>query len=357
MSFSDLLRIAPGTRPDLAAIDPRGTPGFEGDKETAQARVDGLRDELAEFQERLWAEAGQSLLVVLQALDGGGKDGLIRKVITAFNPQGTRVTGFVVPTEEELRHDFLWRVHAVTPGKGRIGVFNRSHYEDVLVVRVKELVPESVWQDRYRQINDFEAMLAANSTRIVKFYLHISRDEQRERFLKRLQDPKKGWKWDPADLETREKWADYQAAYMDALELCSTDSAPWFVIPADHKWYRDLAVAEILAETARSMDPRWPEAQGGPERGRRPGLSLAQPVLTRQARAKSRIASIALGPASVVTDRSIFGSSATSRQISWMSFVSSSSCASVWRRSPRTDAHRWSCPRRVQGPSGAPAGP
>ena len=161
MSLSDLLRVAPGTRPDLAAIDPSGTPGFEGDKEAAQARVDQLRDELAEFQERLWAEAGQSLLVVLQALDGGGKDGLIRKVITAFNPQGTRVTGFVVPTEEELRHDFLWRVHAATPGKGRIGVFNRSHYEDVLVVRVKELVPESVWQDRYRQINDFEAMLAA----------------------------------------------------------------------------------------------------------------------------------------------------------------------------------------------------
>jgi PPK2 family polyphosphate:nucleotide phosphotransferase len=259
VSFSDLLRVTPGTRPNLAEIDPRGTPGFEGDKTAAQDRVDDLRDELADFQERLWAEAGQSLLIVLQALDGGGKDGLIRKVITAFNPQGTRVSGFVVPTEEELRHDFLWRVHAATPGKGRIGVFNRSHYEDVLVVRVKELVPESVWQDRYRQINDFEASLAANSTRIVKFYLHISRDEQRERFMKRLEDPKKGWKWDSADLETREKWADYQAAYMDALELCSTDSAPWFVIPADHKWYRDLAVAEILAETARSMDPQWPK--------------------------------------------------------------------------------------------------
>jgi PPK2 family polyphosphate:nucleotide phosphotransferase len=261
VSFSDLLRVTPGTRPDLAAIDPRGTPGFDGDKAAAQARVDALRDELADFQERLWAEAGQSLLVVLQALDGGGKDGLIRKVISAFNPQGTRVNGFVVPTEEELRHDFLWRVHAAAPGKGRIGVFNRSHYEDVLVVRVKQLVPESVWQDRYRRINDFEALLAANSTRIVKFYLHISREEQRERFLKRLQDPKKGWKWDPADLETRAKWADYQAAYMDALELCSTDSAPWFVIPADHKWYRDLAVAEILAETARAMDPQWPEPE------------------------------------------------------------------------------------------------
>ena len=192
MSFSDLLRVAPGTRPDLDAIDPRGTPGFDGDKAAAQARVKELRDELADFQERLWAEAGQSLLVVLQALDGGGKDGLIRKVVTAFNPQGTRVTAFGVPTEEELRHDFLWRVHAATPGKGRIGVFNRSHYEDVLVVRVKELVPESVWQDRYQRINDFEAQLAANATRIVKLYLHISREEQRERFVKRLEDPDEG---------------------------------------------------------------------------------------------------------------------------------------------------------------------
>ena len=261
MSFSDLLRVEPGTRPDLAAIDPRGTPGFDGDKAAAQARVEELCAELADFQEKLWAEAGQSLLVVLQALDGGGKDGLIRKVVTAFNPQGTRVTAFGVPTEEELRHDFLWRVHAATPGKGRIGVFNRSHYEDVLVVRVKELVPASVWKDRFQRINDFEAHLAANATRIVKLYLHISREEQRERFVKRLENPTKRWKWSSGDLETREKWADYQAAYTDALERCSTDSAPWFVIPADHKWYRDLAAAEILAETARAMDPKWPEPE------------------------------------------------------------------------------------------------
>jgi PPK2 family polyphosphate:nucleotide phosphotransferase len=259
MSIPELLRVAPDTTPDLATIDPSGTPGFDGDKEAAGARLEELRDELSAFQERLWAEGKQSLLVVLQALDAGGKDGLIRKVITAFNPQGTRVTGFGVPTEEELRHDFLWRVHAATPGKGRIGVFNRSHYEDVLVVRVEELVPASVWQGRYERINDFEALLAADDIRIVKLYLHISRDEQRARFQKRLDNPEKHWKWSSGDLETREKWDDYRAAYTDALARCSTDVAPWFVLPADRKWYRDLAAAEILADVARAMDPQWPE--------------------------------------------------------------------------------------------------
>ncbi len=261
MSFADLLRVAPGATPDLAALDPGGTPGFEGDKAAARGRLKELRPELGDFQERLWAESKQSLLIVLQALDAGGKDGLIRKVITAFNPQGTRVAGFGVPTEEELRHDYLWRVHANTPGKGRIGVFNRSHYEDVLVVRVNELAPKAEWQERYDQINAFEAHLAANATRIVKFYLHISRDEQRARFQKRLDNPEKHWKWSSGDLETREKWSDFRAAYTDALARCSTDAAPWFIVPADRKWYRDLAVAEILAETARSMDPQWPEPE------------------------------------------------------------------------------------------------
>jgi PPK2 family polyphosphate:nucleotide phosphotransferase len=256
--FADLLRVQPGSTPDLAAIDPGGTPGFDGDKSAARDRLKELREELADFQERLWAEQRQSLLVVLQALDAGGKDGLIRKVITAFNPQGTRVTGFGVPTEEELRHDYLWRIHASTAGKGRIGVFNRSHYEDVLVVRVNELVPKEIWSERYDQINAFEAHLAANGTRIVKFYLHISRDEQRSRFQKRLEDPEKQWKWSSGDLDARAKWADFQAAYTDALARCSTEAAPWFVIPADRKWYRDLAVAEVLAETAAAMDPQWP---------------------------------------------------------------------------------------------------
>ena len=259
MSFGELLRVKPGTRPKLARIDPASTPGFAGDKAAAEDRLEELRDDLAAFQERLWAEAGQSLLVVLQALDGGGKDGLIRKVISAFNPQGTRVTGFGVPSEEELRHDYLWRVHAATPGRGRIGVFNRSHYEDVLVVRVNDLAPRSVWKHRYDQINAFEATLAANRTTIVKLYLHISREEQRERFLKRLSDPEKQWKWSSADLLAREKWKEYRAAYTDVLARCSTDHAPWFVIPADHKWYRDLAAAEILVAAARRMDPQWPK--------------------------------------------------------------------------------------------------
>lgn len=261
LPIPDLLRVAPGSRPDLEALDAGSTPGFEGDKEAAVARLKELRTELADFQERLWAEGGQSLLIVLQALDAGGKDGLIRKVITAFNPQGTRVAGFGVPTDEELRHDFLWRVHAATPGKGRIGVFNRSHYEDVLVVRVNDLVPDAVWKARYDQINDFEAVLAANDTRIVKLYLHISRDEQRDRFQKRLDDPTKHWKWASGDLETRAKWKDFQAAYTDALARCSTDYAPWFVIPADRKWYRDLATAEILVDAARNMDPQWPDPE------------------------------------------------------------------------------------------------
>jgi PPK2 family polyphosphate:nucleotide phosphotransferase len=258
MTFTDLLRVEPGSTPDLEAIDAKGTPGFEGDKRAARKRLAKLRSELFDFQERLWAEQKQSLLIVLQALDAGGKDGLIRKVVTAFNPQGTRVTGFGVPTEEELRHDYLWRIHAATGGKGRIGVFNRSQYEDVLVVRVNELVPESVWAGRYDQINAFEAHLAANGTRIVKFYLHISRDEQRARFQKRLDKPEKQWKWSSGDLDARAKWDDFRAAYTDALARCSTGPAPWFVIPADRKWYRDLAVAEILAETAREMNPGWP---------------------------------------------------------------------------------------------------
>ena len=260
-SFAELLRVDPGADPDLAARDTGATPGLVGGKAAAQSRLDDLLDELSDFQERLWAEAGQSLLIVLQALDGGGKDGLIRKVITAFNPQGARVTNYGVPNDEELRHDFLWRIHHNTPGKGRIAVFNRSHYEDVLVVRVNELVPRAVWESRYDQINAFEAHLAANGTRIVKLFLHISRDEQRARFQKRLDNPAKHWKWKSSDLETREKWDAYQAAYADALARCSTASAPWYVIPADHKWYRDLAAAEILAETAREMDPKWPEPE------------------------------------------------------------------------------------------------
>jgi PPK2 family polyphosphate:nucleotide phosphotransferase len=260
-SFVAGLRVDPGSTVELEAIDAGGTPGFDGDREAAEAELKTLRDELTDFQERLWAEKGQSLLIVLQAMDGGGKDGTIRKVFTAFNPQGTRVTGFGVPTEEELAHDFLWRIHPNAPGKGRIGIFNRSHYEDVLVVRVNELAPKTVWSGRYDLINAFELSLAAAHTTILKFMLHVSRDEQRERFEKRLDDPAKRWKFRLADLDARAKWGDYMAAYADALSRCSTRHAPWFVIPADRKWYRDLAVARIVTDAARRMNPQYPEPE------------------------------------------------------------------------------------------------
>jgi PPK2 family polyphosphate:nucleotide phosphotransferase len=260
-AFAAELRVEPGTTVGLEAIDPSGTPGFDGKRDDADEELDTLRDELTDFQERLWAEKGQALLIVLQAMDGGGKDGTIRKVFTAFNPQGTRVTGFGVPTDEELAHDFLWRIHPHAPGKGRIGIFNRSHYEDVLVVRVNQLAPESVWSGRYELINAFEQSLAAAGTTILKFMLHIGRDEQRERFEARLAEPGKRWKFRLADLDARARWADYMAAYADALSRCSTASAPWFVIPADHKWYRDLAVARIVADAARRMDPQFPEPE------------------------------------------------------------------------------------------------
>jgi PPK2 family polyphosphate:nucleotide phosphotransferase len=259
--FPELLRVKPGGHVDLANILPGATPGFEGDREAARAELEALHVELFDFQERLWAERKRALLIVLQALDGGGKDGVIRNVFTAFNPQGTRVTGFGVPSDEELDHDFLWRIHQNVPGKGRIGIFNRSHYEDVLVVRVAGLAPESVWRGRYELINDFERNLAAAGTTILKFMLHISRDEQRKRFQNRLQDPEKRWKFRLADLETREHWDDYMDAYTDALTRCSTEWAPWYVIPADHKWYRDLAVARIVTDAARRLDPRYPEPE------------------------------------------------------------------------------------------------
>lgn len=259
--FAGHLLVRPGSAVRLDAIDPRGTPGHDGDRDEAETELAELREELADFQGRFWAEGSRSLLIVLQALDAGGKDGVIRKVFTAFNPQGTRVTGFGVPTPQELAHDFLWRVHADVPGRGRIGIFNRSHYEDVLVVRVGGLAPEAVWSKRYAQINEFERLLAASGTTILKFFLHISRDEQRERFQKRLDSPAKRWKFRLGDLEVRTQWDAYQRAYADALELCSTDEAPWYVVPADRKWYRDLAVARIVAEAARRLDPHWPQPE------------------------------------------------------------------------------------------------
>ena len=250
------LRVEPGSRVRLARLDPAATHGF--DKASALPVLERQMVRLAGLQDRLWAEARHSVLVVLQGIDAAGKDGTINKVMEAFNPQGCVVSSFKVPTAEELGHDFLWRIHRRTPRRGEIGIFNRSHYEDVLVVRVHKLVPRSVWSARYEQINDFERTLAAGGTTIVKFFLTIDRDEQRARFQARYDDPTKRWKFSLGDLEERKLWDDYQAAFNEALSRTSTDIAPWYVIPANRKWFRNLAVASILADTIAGLHPAYP---------------------------------------------------------------------------------------------------
>ncbi|HVF33478.1 MAG TPA: polyphosphate kinase 2 family protein [Acidimicrobiales bacterium] len=254
----DHLRVRPKSPAHLHRIDPGSREGAPGDKKATEVASLALNRELAELQERLWAENQRSLLVVLQAMDAGGKDGAIRRVFGGVNPQGCRVTSFKAPSEEELAHDFLWRINKATPRKGEIAIFNRSHYEDVLIVRVHDLVPKSVWSKRYAIINSFEANLAASGTTIVKFFLHISKKEQAERFRKRLENPEKHWKFRLADLEERKHWDDYQTAFEDALSKTSTTVAPWHVIPADSKWYRDWALLSVLVETLRAMDPQFP---------------------------------------------------------------------------------------------------
>ena len=258
-TLREKLRVRPGSRVRLADLDPGATHGF--DKASAEPVVERKMTELASLQDRLWAESKHSVLVVLQGIDAAGKDGTINKVMEAFNPQGCVVSSFKVPTAEELGHDFLWRIHMRTPRKGEIGIFNRSHYEDVLVVRVHKLAPKSVWSRRYDEINDFERTLTAGGTTIVKFFLSIDRDEQRARFQARLDDPSKRWKFRLGDLEERKRWDDYVAAFEDMLERCSTDDAPWYVIPSNRKWFRNLAVAEILADTIDDLKPRYPEPE------------------------------------------------------------------------------------------------
>lgn len=258
-AFADGLRIAKGTRPALASIAADGTPGFGGDKAAAGRELEKLKAELFDFQARLWAERKRAMLIVLQAMDAGGKDGTIGSVFGAFNPQGTDVTGFGVPTELELAHDFLWRIHEHVPADGHIGIFNRSHYEDVLVVRVAKLAPETVWRARYEAIRDWERGLVAEGTTVLKFMLHISRDEQRIRFQERVDRPSKRWKYKESDLTTRQHWDEYMQAYEDAMAETSTDEAPWYVVPADHNWYRNLAVARIVTAAARRMHPQYPE--------------------------------------------------------------------------------------------------
>jgi PPK2 family polyphosphate:nucleotide phosphotransferase len=247
----------------LDQVDPDSTAGAPGGREETLAALPGLGLELAGLQDRLSAEHKQALLVVLQGVDAAGKDGTIRHVFSGINPQGVRVTSFKAPTAPELLHDFLWRVHLAAPAAGEFGIFNRSQYEDVLVVRVRRLVPEAVWRPRYQLINGFEALLNHGGTVVVKLYLHISKDEQRRRLEDRLRDPTKRWKFRPADLEDRARWDEYRVAYQDAIERTSSQVAPWYVVPANHKWYRNWVVSRILIETLRRMDPHYPEAVEG----------------------------------------------------------------------------------------------
>ena len=258
-SLAERLQVR-GGRMRLAHWSPDSSPGCKGKDQANQTLAENLA-RIDELQYRLYAEARQSLLIVLQGMDTSGKDGLIRKVLTIFNPQGCRVWPFKVPTPEEATHDFLWRIHRAAPGAGEVAVFNRSHYEDVLVVRVHDLVPRGVWSLRYRVINEFERHLHERGTRVLKFFLHISREEQRERLLARLDDPLKRWKFNDGDLVERSRWRSYQRAYEHALARCSTAHAPWHVIPADHKWYRDFAVSQIVADTLEQMNPRIPKAR------------------------------------------------------------------------------------------------
>ena len=250
-------RVPKNDKVNLNRIETDGKK-FEKDRAGGETLFLSLRSELIALQNKLYSESKQKLLIVFQALDGGGKDGTIRSVFEGVNPQGVVVTSFKRPTEEELAHDFLWRVHKAVPANGMIGIFNRSHYEDVLVVRVHNIVPESVWRPRYEMINDFEKMLTASGTRIIKFFLHISKDEQKQRFQERIDDPAKRWKFDPADLEKRKLWDGYEQAFNDMLEKCSTKECPWYIVPSDQNWYRDLVVKSVIVETLKEMNPQYP---------------------------------------------------------------------------------------------------
>jgi PPK2 family polyphosphate:nucleotide phosphotransferase len=247
----------------LADHDPEPPPELDDDKEEGQDEQKRLTRRLAELQSHLWAESTRALLVVLQAMDTGGKDSTIRHVFTGVNPQGVKVWSFGVPSEIELDHDYLWRVHQRTPARGTITIFNRSHYEDVLVVRVRELVPEEQWSRRYDHIRDFERMLSDEGTVIVKLFLNISKEEQRVRLQERIDDPEKRWKFRLGDLDERRLWDQYQRAYEDALTRTSTEHAPWYVVPANVKWFRNLVVSRILVETLEAMDPRLPDEEEG----------------------------------------------------------------------------------------------
>jgi PPK2 family polyphosphate:nucleotide phosphotransferase len=256
----DQYRVQAGKSVSLAKHDPADTSGFPAGKADAKKHLDGLSARLDALQELLYAEGKHRLLIVLQGMDTSGKDGVIRSVFTCVSPQGVDVASFKAPTPAELAHDFLWRVHTRVPGAGEMVLFNRSHYEDVLVVRVHDLVPPAVWAARYDQIREFEALLVASGTTVLKFFLHISKDEQRDRLQARLDDQTKHWKFRVGDLKERARWDDYMAAYEDALAKTSTDDAPWHIVPANHKWYRDLVVASVMVDTLEGLKMTYPES-------------------------------------------------------------------------------------------------
>jgi len=253
------VRVQPNAPLRLADINPANNEPFDH-KKKVEKRLDDLREQLSDYQEKLYAEHRQSLLLVFQAMDTGGKDGAIRTLFTGVNPAGVEVAAFKQPSAEELNHDFLWRIHQHTPGRGHIGVFNRSHYEDVLVTRVHGLIEPFTWQQRYQDIVDFEKLLTHNGTRIIKFFLHISKEEQAKRLQARLDNPKKRWKFEPGDLKERQLWDAYQVAYQEALAATSTPECPWYVIPANDKRARDQAIAEIVVAALAEMNPQPPAA-------------------------------------------------------------------------------------------------
>ena len=257
MDYRERFIVEPGRKVRLEKIDPSYT-GKHKSHDKALLQIRKHLERMGKLQYLLYADGDQSLLVVLQALDAAGKDGVIRHLFSGINPQGTLVFGFKQPSKVESDHDFLWRIHACAPAKGQIVIFNRSHYEDVLVVRVHDLVPRSVWSKRYDLINDFEKVLVQNRTRVLKFYLHISPEEQLARFAQRLDDPSRHWKISESDYSERELWPKYVSAYEDAMEQTSTKHAPWFVIPANHKWFRDLAISQIIADTMDEMGLKLP---------------------------------------------------------------------------------------------------
>jgi PPK2 family polyphosphate:nucleotide phosphotransferase len=258
MNFAKEFMVQPGKRVKLARFDANETLGYEKGPQCKKL-VDKALARLDELQDTFYAENKRALLILLQGMDAAGKDGTIRHVMSGVNPQGCSVTAFKVPSHQEAQHDFLWRAHLAVPGRGQIGIFNRSYYEDVLVVRVHKLVPEEVWKTRFEQINNFEAMLAENNVTILKFFLHISKDEQKRRFAERLDDPAHQWKLSPADLAERKYWDDYVEAYEAALTKCNTEVAPWYIIPANHKWFRNLAVSRIIARTMEGFHSKYPK--------------------------------------------------------------------------------------------------